>query len=335
MAISVHNSLSHTVAPGTIAVNTSSKMVGRWNLGILCSWGLLSQPFDHCYCCKFSSLSISVTSSLMCWMVPFSSTERYIILPLRGFDMCICNLTAASSLPLSNSLISIPASHTTHSCFVNHRQLSLTWTCPGTPTSIVFTCTVTDCLTAKFSSSSMRTSVDASGSIRLLFSSNLNFFDDGPTLDLLAATMLHQVIWATVTSVVAEVKPSAWSFRITEFFQQKYFILVFLAYYLLVTLCFTFLTCLHIHCKHPAITDELTTTSLSPRDEELWVTIFDWWWFSDTTMDCHALLWSRYFTDFISSALFFGNHSEYDCMQHSDFSVVRLSFIYPLHQTSS
>ena len=62
---------------------------------------------------------------------------------------------------------------------------------------------------------------------------------------------------------------------------------------------------LHIHCKHPAITDELTTTSLSPRDEELWVTMFDRWWFSDTTMDCHALLWSRYFTDFISSALCF------------------------------
>ena len=120
----------------------------------------------------------------------------------------------------------------------------------------------------------MRTSVDASGSIRLLSSSNLNFFDDGPTLDLLAATMLHQVIRATVTSVVAEVKPSAWSFRITEFFQQKYFILVFLAYYLLVTLLHL-PHLLHIHCKHPAITDELTITSLSPRDEELWVTIFD------------------------------------------------------------
>ena len=74
---SAHNSLSLTVAPGTIAVNTSSKMVPRWNLGILCSWGLLSQTLRPLLLLQVLRHSISVTSSLMCWMVPFSSTERY------------------------------------------------------------------------------------------------------------------------------------------------------------------------------------------------------------------------------------------------------------------
>ena len=122
----------------------------------------------------------------------------------------------------------------------------------------------------------MRTSVDASGSIRLLSSSNLNFFGDGPTLDLLAATMLRQVTRATVTSIVPEVKPSTWSFPITDFFSAK---IVHFDIFGLLSLGDTLLDLphlLHIHCKHPAITDELTTTSLSPRDEELWVTIFDW-----------------------------------------------------------